>query len=98
MILITNKRGSVAQQDASKRLLVKKKAIKVLLDTGLSVALLFMEIGSTRCIAVSRRAVPESWSTSNNTFKATMVGNVCVCVCLTSSRGGLPSDTVSTAR
>jgi hypothetical protein len=45
-----------------------QKTIRVLLDTGLSGDLLFLEKGSTTCIPVVRRAVPESWGTSNGTF------------------------------
>ena len=35
-----------------------------------------MEKGSTRCIPVVRRAVPESWGTSNGTFQTKKVGDV----------------------
>ena len=35
-----------------------------------------MEKGSTKCIPVVRRAIPESWGTSNGTFKTTKVGDV----------------------
>ena len=35
-----------------------------------------MEKGSTECIPVVRRAIPESWGTSNGTFKTTKVGDV----------------------
>ena len=45
-----------------------RKTIRVLLDTGLSGDLLFLEKGSTTCIPVVRGAVPESWGTSNGTF------------------------------
>jgi hypothetical protein len=37
-----------------------RKTIRVLLDTGLSGDLLFMKKGSTMCLPVVRRAVPES--------------------------------------
>ncbi len=69
-------------EDASKRLFVKHKTIKVLLDTGSSGGLLFLEKGSSKYIPVVSRAVPESWSTSNSTFKTKKVGDVCVCVCV----------------
>ena len=53
-----------------------RKTIRVLLDTGSSGDLLFLEKGSTTCIPVVRRAVPESWGTSNGTFQTKKVGNV----------------------
>jgi len=53
-----------------------KRTIRVLLDTGSSGDLLFVEKGSTECITVVRRAIPESWGTSNITFKTTKVGDV----------------------
>jgi hypothetical protein len=45
-----------------------RKTIRVLLDTGSSGDLLFLEKGSTTCIPVVRRDVPESWGTSNGIF------------------------------
>ncbi len=63
-------------EDASKRLIVKHKTIRVLLDTGSSGDLLFLKKGSNRYIPVVSRAVPESWSTSNGTFKTKKVGEV----------------------
>jgi hypothetical protein len=62
--------------DTSKRLIVKQKTIRVLLDTGSSGDLLFLEKGSNKYIPVVNRAVPESWSTSNGTFKTKKVGEV----------------------
>ncbi len=53
-----------------------QKTISVLLDTGSSRDLLFLEKGSTTCIPVVRRAVPESWGTSNSTFQTKKVGDV----------------------
>ncbi len=53
-----------------------RKTIRVLLDTGLSGDLLFLENGSTTCIPIVRRAVPESWGTSNVTFQTKKVGGV----------------------
>ena len=35
-----------------------------------------MKKGSTKCIPVVRRAVPESWGTSNGTFQTKKVGNI----------------------
>jgi hypothetical protein len=63
-------------KDASKRLLVKKITIRVLLDTGSCGNLLFLEKGSNKYIPVVNRAVPESWSTSNGTFKTKKVGDI----------------------
>jgi hypothetical protein len=48
----------------------------VLLDTGSSGDLLFLETGSNKYIPVVNRAVPESWSTSDSTFKTKKVGDV----------------------
>ncbi len=53
-----------------------RKTIRVLLDTGLSGDLLFLEKGSTTCIPVVRRVVPEAWGTFNGTFQTKKVGNV----------------------
>jgi hypothetical protein len=55
---------------------VKHKTIRVLLDTGSSGDLLFFEKGSNKYIPVVSRAVPESWSTSNGTFKTKKVAEV----------------------
>jgi hypothetical protein len=63
-------------KDTSKRLIVKHKTIRVLLDTGSSGDLLFLEKGSNKYIPVVSRAVPESLSTSNGTFKTKKVGEV----------------------
>ncbi len=46
--------------DASKRLVVKQKTIRVLLDTGLSGDLLFIAKGSQKYIPTLKRAVPQS--------------------------------------
>jgi hypothetical protein len=45
---------------ASSGLYVKKKTIRVLLDSGSSGDLLFMKKGSSKCISVVRRVVPQS--------------------------------------
>ncbi len=63
-------------EDASERLIVKYKTIRVLLDTGSSGDLLFLKKGSNKYIPVVSRAVPESWSTSNGTFKTKKVGGI----------------------
>jgi hypothetical protein len=63
-------------KDTSKRLTTKHKTIRVLLDTGSSGDLLFWEKGSYKYIPVVKRAVPESWNTSNGTFKTKKVGEV----------------------
>jgi hypothetical protein len=63
-------------KDTSKRLIVRQKAIRVLLDTGSSGDLLFLEKGSNKYIPIVSGAVPESWSTSNGTFKTKKVGEV----------------------
>jgi hypothetical protein len=75
----SRKRPKEAQpplEDASKRMIVKHKTIRVLLDTGSSGDLHFLENGSNKYIPVVSRAVPESWSTSNGTFKTKKVGEI----------------------
>jgi hypothetical protein len=61
-------------EDTSKRLIAKYKAIRVFLDTGSSGDLLFLEKGSNKYIPIVSRAIPETWSTSNGTFKTKKVG------------------------
>ncbi len=63
-------------KDTRERSIVKQKAIRVLLDTGSSGDLLFLEKGSNKYISIVIRAVPESWSTSNGTFKTKKAGEV----------------------
>jgi hypothetical protein len=63
-------------QDASKRLIVKHKTIRVLLDTGSSGDLLFLKKRSNKYIPIVSRAVSESWSTYNGTFKTKKQGEV----------------------
>jgi hypothetical protein len=63
-------------KDTSKRLIVKHKTIRVLLDTGSSGDLLFIEKGSNKYIPIVSRAIPESWSTSDGAFKTKKVGEV----------------------
>jgi hypothetical protein len=62
--------------DASKRLVVKQKPIRVLLDTGSSGDLLFIAKGSQKYIPTLKRAVPQSWGTSNGTFITKKVGGI----------------------
>jgi hypothetical protein len=64
------------QKDTSKRLIVKHKTIRVLLDTGSSGDPLILKEGSNKYIPIVKRAVPESWNTSNGTFKTKKVGEV----------------------
>ncbi len=68
------KEAQLPQKDASARLVVKHKTIRVLLDTESSGDLLFIEKGSNKFIPIVSRAVPESWSTYNSTFKTKKVG------------------------
>ncbi len=63
-------------EDTRKRLIVKHKTIRVILDTGLSGDLHFLKKGSNKYVPIVNRAVPESWSTSNGTFKTKKVGEV----------------------
>jgi hypothetical protein len=57
-------------------LYVKNKTIRVLLDSWSNVDLLFMKKGSSKCISVVKRVVPQSWSTSNGTFVTNRVGDI----------------------
>ncbi len=47
---------------------VRNKTIRVLLDSGSSGDILFMKKGSSKCISVVKRVVPQLWGTSNGTF------------------------------
>jgi hypothetical protein len=62
--------------DTSERLMVKQKTIRVLLDTGSRGDLLFIRKGSQKYIPTMKRAVPQSWGTSNGTFKTNKVGDI----------------------
>jgi hypothetical protein len=62
--------------NVSKRLIVKQKTIRVLLDTGLSGDLLFIKTGSQKYIPTVKRAVPQSGGTSNGTFQTKKVGTI----------------------
>ena len=55
---------------------VKQKTIRVLLDTGSSGDLLFVRKGSQKYIPTMKRVVPQSWGTSNGTFKTNKVGEI----------------------
>jgi hypothetical protein len=63
-------------KSASKKLIVTKKTIRVLLDSGLSGDLLFMKKGASKDIPVIKRAVPQSWGTSNGNFVTDKVDNI----------------------
>ena len=67
--------ASESHNDISTSLKVKTKAIRVLLDTGSSGDLLFMQKGKIN-IPIVKRAVPQSWSTSNGTFQTKRVGDI----------------------
>jgi hypothetical protein len=55
---------------------VKNNPIRVLLDSGSSGDLLFVKKGSSKHISVTKRAVPQSWGTSNGTFITDKVGDI----------------------
>jgi hypothetical protein len=63
-------------KDASEGLIVKKKTIKVLLDTGSSCNLLFIRKGSQKYTPCTKRAAPQSRGTSNGTFLTKKVGEI----------------------
>jgi hypothetical protein len=48
----------------------------VLLDSGSSGDLLFLKKGASKHIPIIKRAVPQSWGTSNGTFVTNKVGNI----------------------
>ncbi len=54
--------------DVRERLIVKQKTLRVLLDTGSSGDLLFIKNRSQKYTPIVKRAVPQSWGTSNGTF------------------------------
>jgi hypothetical protein len=62
--------------NVSKRLIVRGKAIRVLLDTGSSGDLLFIRKGSQKFIPCSKRAAPQPRGTSNGTFLTKKVGEI----------------------
>jgi hypothetical protein len=63
-------------KDVSKRLIVKKKTIRVLLDTGSNGDLLFIRKGSQKYIPCTKWAAPQSLDTSNGTFLTKKVGEI----------------------
>ncbi len=62
--------------NVSEGLIVKKKTIRVLLDTGPSGDLLFIKNGSQKYVSCVKRAAPQSWGTSNGTFLTKKVGEI----------------------
>ncbi len=60
----------------SSGLYVKNKTIWVLIDSGSSGDLFFMKKGSSKCISVVKRVVPQWWGTSNGTFITDKVGDI----------------------
>jgi hypothetical protein len=66
---------SKSHDDVSTSLKVKTRTIRVLLDTGSSGDLLFMQKGKID-IPIVKRAVPQSWNTSNGTFQTKKVGDI----------------------
>jgi len=66
---------SDSHDDISTSLKVETKTISVLLDTGSSGDLLFIQKGKIY-IPIVRRAVPQSWNTSNGTFQTKKVGDI----------------------
>jgi hypothetical protein len=60
----------------SSGLKVKNKTIRILLDSGSSRDLLFMKKGSSKCISIVKRVVPQSWGTSNGTFVIDRAGDI----------------------
>jgi hypothetical protein len=79
------------QKDTSERLFVKRKTIRVLLDTGLSGGLLFLEKVSNKYRPIVNRAVlesgalptaplrPKSWVTSSSPLWSTLPVKGCTC-------------------
>ncbi len=55
---------------------VKNKTSRVLLDSESSGDLLFMKKGSSKCISILKRVVPQSWGTSNGTFITDNMGDI----------------------
>ncbi len=55
---------------------VKNKTVRVLLDSGSSGDLLFMKKGSSKCISIVKRVVPQLWGTSNGTLVTDRVGDI----------------------
>jgi hypothetical protein len=66
----------VPDPGVSSGLYVKQKTIRVLLDSGSSGDLLFMKKGSSKCISVVKRVVPQLWGTSNGALFTDKVGDI----------------------
>jgi hypothetical protein len=60
----------------SSGLYVKNMTIRVLLDSGSSGDFLFMKKGSSKCISLVKRVVPQLWGTSNGTFVTDRAGDI----------------------
>jgi hypothetical protein len=60
----------------SHALITRKKAIRVLLDSGLSGDLLFAKKGAYKHMQVVKRITPRLWGTSNGTFVTKRVGDI----------------------
>ena len=76
----------------SSGLYVKNKTMRVLLDSGSSGDLLFLKKGSSKCIFVVKRDIPQSWGTSNGTFNTDKVGDIDISfVEYSASKKGTPS-------
>ena len=73
--IASQKGASESHNDISTSLKVKTKTIRVLLDTGSSGDLLFVQKGKIG-IPIVKRAVPQSWNTSNGTFQTKKVGDI----------------------
>ncbi len=69
-------RARMPDPSVSSGLNVKNKTIRVLLDSGSSGDLLFMKKGSSKCISVVKRVVPQSCGTSNGPFVTSKVGDI----------------------
>jgi hypothetical protein len=63
-------------KDVREGLIVKKKTIRVLLDTGSSGDLFFIRKGSQKYIPCTKKAAPQSWGTSDGTFLTKKVGEI----------------------
>jgi hypothetical protein len=57
-------------------LIARKKAIRVLLDSGSRGDLLFMRKGASKYVHMVKRVTPQSWGTSNGAFITICVGDI----------------------
>ncbi len=69
-------RAKTPDPSISSGLYIKNNTIRVLLDSGSSGDLLFMKKGSSKCISIVKRVVPQLWGTSNGTFITNKVGDI----------------------